>query len=79
MSLKLTPVTDSSVISGHHYDPDTRTLHIQTKSGSTYRYDDFPMEKAEAFAGNKSKGAYWNRTIQPHHKGVKVDLPKDRD
>lgn len=70
--LTLTPVTDSSAISGYHYDPETRVMHIQSKTGATYRYSEFPAEKAEAFAGNASKGSYWNKVIQKHHKGTKV-------
>lgn len=72
MKLDFTPVTNSSVIAGHHYDPTTNVLHVQTKSGHVYRYDDVPAEKAEAFAGSASKGVFWNKKIVNRHKAVKV-------
>lgn len=68
----LTPVTGSSVIAAHAYDPDTRKLWVKTHSGDLYEYDEVPAEKAHAFAGNASMGAYWNKKIQPYHKGRKV-------
>ena len=74
--MNLIPVKDSSVIAGYAYDPETRVLRVQTKSGATYDHPGVPMEKAEAFAGAASKGAFWNKKIQPHHKATKVETKK---
>jgi len=67
-----TAVNGSSVIASYGYDPETRKLQVRTHGGATYEYDEVPAEKAEVFATTASKGAYWNKKIQPHHKGRRI-------
>ena len=67
----LTPIS-SSMFSGHHYDPATRRMHVQYKSGAVYAIDDVPMEKVEAFSGALSPGRYFNERIKPNYVSRKV-------
>ena len=68
----LTPIR-SSALDGFHYDAQTHKLTVRVKgSGKVYEYDDVALERAEAFAGNLSKGRYWNDQIKPFHIGREV-------
>ena len=60
---ELTPI-ESSMFSGHHYDPTTREMTVQFKNGAIHVYDDVPMEKHEAFTGSASPGKYFNDRIK---------------
>lgn len=71
MKPPLTPL-DSSVLTGHAYDPDTRTLHLGFKSGDTWEYRDVPLEKVEALIGNASPGQYFGSKIRGHYAGRKL-------
>lgn len=68
---ELSPLT-SSLLSGHHYDPDTRQLHLGFNSGQVYRYDDVGIDKAEALAGSASPGRYFGSRIRGHHHSTLV-------
>lgn len=68
---EFTPI-ESSMFSGHHYDPNTRTMTLRFKNGLVYQHDDVGADKNEAFLGNPSKGGYYNRKIKPMHPGRKV-------
>lgn len=68
----MNPVKDSSAITGHSYDTETRKLRVRFKGGSTYEYDDVPPEKYVAFTGAASPGTFHNRKIRPIHNGRKV-------
>lgn len=68
---KLTPIT-SSALSGHHYDPQTRQMTVQFRSGATWQYDDVPAEKFDAFTGAASPGSYFGSKIRDHFKGRKL-------
>lgn len=63
---------DSSVLSGHHYDPATSTLHLRFNNGKVWRYEDVPMEKATSLAGNASPGRYFGEKIRGLYKGREV-------
>ena len=67
----LTPI-DSSMFSGHHYDPNTRQMTVQFKNGAVHVYDDVPMEKHEAFTGALSPGKYFNERIKSNYLSRKV-------
>ncbi len=67
----LTPI-ESSMFSGHHYDPSTRQLTLQFKNGAVHVFDDVPMEKHEAFAGNQSPGKYFNDRIKSQYPSRKI-------
>lgn len=70
--MKLTPVKGSSAIKAQAYDPETRTLRVQTHAGKVYEYDSVPMERYAAFTGAASMGHYWNSRIKPNHEGKEV-------
>lgn len=63
--MELTPC-NSSFITGHHYDADKRELTVEIK-GKRYAHADVPMEKAEAFSGAASPGAYYGKKIKGLH------------
>ncbi len=62
----------SSMFTAHHYDPATRQMTVQFKNGSVYVYDDVPMERHEAFAGNQSPGRFFNERIKSQYPGRNV-------
>lgn len=71
MTVPFTPI-DSSMLSGHHYDADSRKLTVQFKNGLTYEYDDVPIEKHMTMVENASPGRYFNQRIKGTHMGRKV-------
>lgn len=71
MTSKMLPIT-SSAFEGYSYDPSTRHLTVAFKNGATWRYDDVPMERAEAFAGNASPGGYFASKIKGQYVGRKL-------
>jgi hypothetical protein len=60
------------MFTGHHYDPNTRTMTVQFKNGSIHAYDDVPMEKHEAFTGSASPGKYFNERIKQMYTSRKI-------
>ena len=68
---QMTPI-ESSMFSGHHYDPNTRKLTVTFKGGAVHEYDDVPIEKHEAFTGALSPGRYFNDRIKSTHPSRKL-------
>lgn len=68
---EMTPIK-SSAMTGYHYDPTTRELHVEFRPGSIYRYEGVTAEKAEAMMGNQSPGSYFAANIRNTHKATKV-------
>lgn len=66
-----TPIT-SSMLSGYHYDPDSRVLTVRYTSGAEYAHDDVSAEKVHALEGNVSPGRFFNAHIRDNHPGRKV-------
>lgn len=64
MVLKEFTYVDSSNLQGVRYDPETQVLGVQFKSGSTYEYDDVPIEEYEGLMAASSKGSYFNSNIK---------------
>jgi hypothetical protein len=71
----LAPI-ESSMFTGHHYDPDTRQMTVQFKKdgqpGAVHVFHDVPMEKAEAFSQNQSPGRYFNENIKSNFTSRKI-------
>lgn len=63
---------ESSLIAGYHYDPPTNRLTVKFKNGDVWQYDDVPHERAEAFAGNASPGAFFGKKIKGQYPGRKL-------
>ena len=68
--MQLNPV-QSSTIAAIGYDLETKTLHIEFRSGHVYEYDDITPETHEALTAAPSIGAHFGRHIRPHHAGRK--------
>lgn len=68
---EMTPI-ESSMFSGHHYDPNSRVLTVQFKNGAVHQYDDVSAEKHEAFTGAASAGKYFNSKIKNNHLSRKI-------
>jgi hypothetical protein len=67
----LVPI-ESSMFSGHHYDPQTRQMTVQFKNGAVHIYDDVPLEKHVAFTENASPGRYFNERIKSQYASRKI-------
>ncbi len=61
----------SSVLSFHH-DPETKTLEVTFHGGRSYRYDNVSAENVAKLKAAKSKGAFLNEHIIPHHTFIKL-------
>lgn len=69
---EMVPVKDSSAITAHGYDPDTRKLRLTFKSGGTHEYDDVQLEKYAALTGAHSMGSFFHHAIRNNHVSRKV-------
>lgn len=63
---------DSSLFDGYHYEPATNLLTVKFTNGDVWQYHDVPHERAEAFAGNASPGAFFGRKIKGQYSGKKL-------
>ena len=52
-----TPVTSTDITS-IGYDPQTRTLEIEFRTGAVYRYTEVPPEEHAGLMAAESKGRY---------------------
>jgi|HubBroStandDraft_3_1064219.scaffolds.fasta_scaffold42090_4 hypothetical protein len=73
---QLAPI-ESSMFSGHHYDPETRQMTVQFKKkdgtpGAVHVLRDVPMEKHAAFSQNASPGRYFNERIKSMYQSRKI-------
>lgn len=66
-----TPI-ESSFLKAHKYDPNSRKLTVEYRSGARYAHDDVPMEKHASLIGAQSPGSYYNSKIKDHHPGRKL-------
>ena len=69
-----TPV-ESSNIRSLGYDPDTRLLEVEFKSGTIYHYSGVPAETHRELMAAPSKGVYFGREIKFHYDCRKVSDP----
>lgn len=67
----MTPL-ESTALSGYHYDPSTKKLTVQFKSGKHFEYDDVSMERAVSLEGSDSPGRYFGAEIKGNHIGREV-------
>ncbi len=68
---EFTPVK-SSMMTGHHYDPNTRALTVQFTGGSVYRYDDVSADKVATLAESASPGSFFTSKIKGLHPATKL-------
>jgi hypothetical protein len=62
---------NSSNITAVGYDPASKTLAVQFKSGGTYHYQNVTPEKHGALMSASSIGGHLHTHIKPHHKATK--------
>ena len=63
-------VVESSLLASVDYSSN-QTLHLNFRSGSTYRYFDVPHAVVQELIAAESKGAYFNQHIRnrfPYHR-----------
>lgn len=70
-TIPLTPVSNSSTVTGRGYDPNTQTLAVEFKSGAVYHYNNVPPETANDFAiaadaADISTGVWLGQNIKGH-------------
>lgn len=58
---------DSSSLAGADYDPEARTLEIEFRSGSRYRYDGVSPEVFAQFLAAPSHGRYFTAWIRDRY------------
>ncbi len=58
----------SSALSGAQYDPDTQTLTVTFKGGSTsYTYPNVPPDVYEQLTTADSPGRFWRESIKDRY------------
>ena len=60
------------MISGYHYDQDSRALSIRYPSGAVWQHANVPPAKIAAMLAAPSVGKYLNERIAPYHPGKKT-------
>ena len=65
--MELTPVSSSNV-AAVGYDPDTSTLEVEFKNGSSYQYFDVPETEFFNLRDAPSVGKYLNASIKGHYR-----------
>lgn len=63
---------DSSNVDQVGYDADEMELHVQFRDGSTYVYQQVPLELFEGLLSADSKGSFLNREIKNTYGFVKL-------
>jgi hypothetical protein len=64
------------MISGQHYDPNSRVLTVKFRNGAVHQYDDVGADKHDAFIGSASPGKFFNAKIKDNHLGRKLSEGK---
>ena len=62
----------SSQVTHAGYDPETKILQIQYKSGGTYKYKDVSQENYDKLQKAESFGKYMHQHISGKHSHVKL-------
>jgi len=57
----------SSNIRSIGYEPDTRTLEVEFRSGSVYQYSDVPLAVYEGLMQAASKGSYFHNHVKDRY------------
>lgn len=73
----MTPVTSSN-IAAIGYDPATKALTVQFKSGAQHRYADVSPDAHAALMAAESKGKHFHAHIRSAHQSV-VHMPQPGD
>ena len=68
----LSPMRISSVISRVEYDPRSRTLEVEFRTGRVYDYFGVPKAEYQALLNAPSLGGYFNREIRNRYPAEKI-------
>jgi hypothetical protein len=66
MPLTSRPIV-SSMIASAGYDPDTRVMEIEFRSGKTYTFSEVPPHVYENLLASDSPGRYFNQSIKNNY------------
>lgn len=72
----ITKKVESSNIASVGYDQTKKSLFVNFKNGSEYRYNDVPEDVFEELIGSESVGAFLNKQIKNIYEYEKIE-PKD--
>jgi hypothetical protein len=61
----------STVIRSFNYDPESRRLHVEFRSGRRYTYSNVPAETYAALKSSFSKGEFFNTHIRDNFSFVR--------
>jgi hypothetical protein len=64
---------DSSAISSLGYDPESRTLEVEFRSGSVYDYFGVTARLFESFLEADSKGKFFAKRVRNRFPGERID------
>lgn len=63
----------SSMLKGYAYDPASKTLTLQFKSGVSYEYQDVPLPVYEGMCAAESIGSFFSKNIRGQFKASEVN------
>lgn len=77
-TVPLNPVKSSN-IAATGYDPETKTLAVQFRSGkgATYHYADVPEQVYKEMCDAQSVGSYLNKNVVGKYVHTKIDPPQE--
>lgn len=70
--VQIAAVKTSSVIAGLEYDPASRTLEVEFRSGRIYQYFGVPKSEYQALLKAPSLGSYFNREIRNRYRTKEI-------
>ena len=61
--MKLTPLADSTLVTGYGYDPATKVLRLSFKTGKHYDYSGVEAHQFRDFEASPSKGTWFHANL----------------
>lgn len=72
MTAKVTPVSNSSLIAGIGFDPDSQTLTLQFTDGNSYEYQGVDDGTYNELLASDSMGKFFHSRIKGQYSGRRV-------
>lgn len=63
---------ESSNLKSARYNPESSTLEVSFKNGTTYQYFDVPQHIRDGFDASESKGGYLAAQVKGHYRYSKL-------
>ncbi len=73
MTIKMTPILNSSNILAIGYDPATRVLRVAFKAGGTYDCHEVSAETYASLMSAESKGSFYAKQIKGKYPTTRVE------